>query len=807
MCQHCVFISIVVLCAISIVCAIDVRQNTHIGYHNDFIPIKVNQFEGTSTKEDFPSSKSRVVTYEVGGTKLIVFENDKIQFQFQDSETGFGIRQIALVNELGSTYQFLAVPNQDTPAPSFWTADFRTHEGKAYTLDSSTVSCQTRHYVSRDIAGGVEIMFYWNNISFGSQTSSVSIHVSAVLMDGSPYAEFSLSVNLRDSTEDTTTPCLWKISFVNINNISPADGDSSQDTLLIPHHFGQLIRSVPSSSFEYAYPSGDYTMQFMVYCHSEHCLYYATHDPTANYKHFKFSGDNYVGVNPSHTAFSSMTVNHYLPNACSASEYFDLATSSKLSYSTIVGAYTGDWWDGTQIYREWALESAAWTQQGPLLMRTDIPAWFYNIQLWINSGWEGGALNCTEGDPSLVLSRVTTLVNTFQLPNIALHWYCWHEIPFDTDYPEYFPAKPGFPEAVRNLSEIGVKVFPYINGRLYDYNADSWDVDHAEKYNTKGSAPRLLPNSLQNTVEAYGSQQNFAVMCPTTKFWQNKIANTVYHLTRNDSVDGVYIDQIGAAYAVMCFDPSHTHTMGGGDYWHSGYQEMISSAQEKSLDSALVTESSNEAFMSNLSGYLVIAGFDSTEVAPVLPAVYGGYTLSFGRIFYKQDLKNTTWLLAKFSQMFVYGVQPGWFSLGGSYGIYDIVDPKYSEEQEFIRELGLYRIVAKAYFTYGKILRPIRIQGPNPTVSAKSTNIPSILATAWTGADSGDGLGIPLTNSNLQAVSIAFDLPLNEYELAPGSYDVFQLASDGTSQLIGTYASDTITIQLTLPARLSHSCK
>lgn len=31
-------------------------------------------------------------------------------------------------------------------------------------------------------------------------------------------------------------------------------------------------------------------------------------------------------------------------------------------------------------------------------------------------------------------------------------------------------------------------------------------------------------------------------------------------------VDGVYVDQIGAASAVACFDPSHGHTLGGIGY-------------------------------------------------------------------------------------------------------------------------------------------------------------------------------------------------------------------------------------------------
>ena len=51
---------------------------------------------------------------------------------------------------------------------------------------------------------------------------------------------------------------------------------------------------------------------------------------------------------------------------------------------------------------------------------------------------------------------------------VGFHWYNWHQIPFDNDYPHYFPTKPGFAEGVRELQAAGVFVMPYINGRLWD---------------------------------------------------------------------------------------------------------------------------------------------------------------------------------------------------------------------------------------------------------------------------------------------------------------------------------------------------
>ena len=77
------------------------------------------------------------------------------------------------------------------------------------------------------------------------------------------------------------------------------------------------------------------------------------------------------------------------------------------------------------------------------------------------------------------ISEVLRFREFFDVP-IAIHWYNWHKIPFDTDYPEYFPTKEGFKDAVKKLQEFGVRVMPYINGRIFDFNCRSWLLDGAE---------------------------------------------------------------------------------------------------------------------------------------------------------------------------------------------------------------------------------------------------------------------------------------------------------------------------------------
>ena len=101
---------------------------------------------------------------------------------------------------------------------------------------------------------------------------------------------------------------------------------------------------------------------------------------------------------------------------------------------------------------------------------------------------------------------------------------------FDTHYPEYFPVRPGFGDAVAHLQgALGVRVAPYINGRIFDKRSEKWAGDGARAHAAKQLAsPALIANAsdpaflaaLRTYDEEYGSHAPFAVMCPHTAYWQ-----------------------------------------------------------------------------------------------------------------------------------------------------------------------------------------------------------------------------------------------------------------------------------------------
>ena len=124
---------------------------------------------------------------------------------------------------------------------------------------------------------------------------------------------------------------------------------------------------------------------------------------------------------------------------------------------------------------------------------------------------------------------------------LGVHWYFWHNHPYDTHYPDYLPAKEGFAGMVRAVQQSGARVTPYINGRLWDPAADSYKRDRG--YDASCRKP---DGSLYTEIYPTSKVLN-TVTCPSTAIWHRKIIGLVDSLQTGLGVDGVYIDQISAA--------------------------------------------------------------------------------------------------------------------------------------------------------------------------------------------------------------------------------------------------------------------
>ena len=501
------------------------------------------------------------------------------------------------------------------------------------------------------------------------------------LEDLSARCDFELSgarLSMRLKVANPSTQ--WGIRRVDFPQASCGQiGDSADDDFVVtPRASGELRRAplVRGYSFSGTYPSGWVSMQFMCYYDQDCGLYVAVHDPLASTKDLRAErADDGRSID--------LGVNW--PNADMGVPGSDFEHPG----AVVLESFRGDWFDAAQLYKTWARQQAQWWPRTTKEGRTDTPAWMQQVAIWALTG----------GSANEVVGPVTAFAQFMGVPT-ALHWYNWHQIPFDDDYPHYFPAKEGFAEGVRQLQAAGVRVMPYINGRL-------WDTDLAD-FAEAGIKAATKDEQGHYYVEVYGSGQKLAPMCPTTKLWQDAVQQTVLHLVGPEvGVDGVYIDQIAAASPRLCFDKSHGHPLGGGHWWTvDGYWPMLRALQQRLPPGKMITTECNaESYANLMDGYLTWH-FQYQDQIPLFAAVYGGQIQLFSRAYNGNDgLAHRM----RAAQSLVFGEQIGWISP-------DII--KDEVVGPFLRRMARLRHALLPYLSWGEMARPPKLEGNIPDVTA-----------------------------------------------------------------------------------------
>lgn len=699
----------------------------------------------------------------------VLLENSEIRFSFDDAGSLTSLYDKKAAQELADTIK---------PHP-LWSVKYVTEDGSKmmHSTAARRVDMRLEHST-----GMKTLLIEYDCVPF-------SIQLRIDLGDDEHLARWHLSIL---TTIVSSTVGLWE-AHVNVP-VSIGTGESGE--LFFPSGLGQGFRNPFDStggSVEGDYPSGGCSMQFMALCddyddhhQSQSGLYVAALDPLGYLKQINyattvhkaaFAGierkgralqkESWVAAEhvESTTSTSSsrehmLTIIAYPENAG-----LPLAKGSRwhIPYGIAVGVVRDVnkrqgrplWFQAAQMYRNFALHDAKWTQKGPISSRKgpQVPEWYYSNSIWMNSHWQcHDVFNSTGGKPAFVndyTKEISTLLNQ---PSTINHWYEWQQGPdpapdarylFDTHYPDYFPPRQGFREVVSDLQDQDIHIVPYINGRIFDIQSDSYLADDGEQYCTKdmGDTPRLITNDvkLQTIIETYGSNASFCVANPSMKYWQDKIVEAAVDLIGKYGSHGVYIDQIGAAKPYLCYDASMNHTLGGGLYWTNGYNDILSAIKTAQPSAPIITECNAEPYMDNLDGYLVLTTFkgsmstapsayDPLHAAksfnPAFNAVYGGYYTAMGAEWAIAEFNDHGWFRGKLAAMFSSGTQLGWFSLAGlddkdgtdhcgPMGVGEsLKDASNSDVVDYMRLLAAYRRAGVEYFAYGHIASPVVADPP-----------------------------------------------------------------------------------------------
>ncbi len=443
----------------------------------------------------------------------------------------------------------------------------------------------------------------------------------------------------------------------------------------------------------------------------------------------------------------------------------------ELSGEAVWQVLRGDWFDASTIYRDWVRKEAKWYPKLGPDGREDTPRWMRELPAWALSG----------GSPKDCVEPVKEFARQLDVP-AGFHWYNWHQIPFDNDYPHYFPTKEGFAEAVADLQKSGVYVMPYINGRLWDTRdrgtEDFQFTSLARSAATKNEEGEPYLESY-SSKESDGSSVKLAAMCPTTRLWQDKVREIVLRLMNECGVKGVYIDQVAAAVPRICFDSSHGHPLGGGHWWTEAYWELLEKVRQSMPPGhMLTTECNAEPYVDQFDGYLTWHWQYDGQV-PAFPAVYGGVIQMFGRAYRGGPTKDLA-LRMKAGQQLVFGEQIGWINPG-------VVKEK--QNAEFFRQIVQLRWALRRYFYAGEMARPPRLAGDVPRVTADwqwhgewPVTTDAVMAGTWR-LPAEKKLVILAVNVSDQPVKAGLQFDAGEYGFAGPTVRITGMTAAGTGEM------------------------
>ncbi|MCL1920439.1 MAG: DUF6259 domain-containing protein [Kiritimatiellaeota bacterium] len=527
-----------------------------------------------------------------------------------------------------------------------------------------------------------------------------------------------------------------------------------------PHASGVVTENPCAKELRWqgTYPSGWCSMQYMaVYDEAKKIgLYVAAHDAGGAVNKIRIDAD---------AVSDALTLRFEQP----------LPLDGKVEHGGAVWrAMSGDWFDAALIYRQWVRAHADWYPRQRLGPggRTDTPQWMKELSVW--------AL-CSDA-PQKMPETMRRFTDALGIPT-AVHWYNWHQIPFDNDYPHYFPVKDGFKEAVAEIQKNGdCFVMPYINGRLWDTRDKG-----AEDFQFTSLA---LPGATKKEdgkpyIETYGSKESdgsnveLAVMCPASAVWRDKVTENISRLVNEYGVAAVYVDQVAAAQPELCFDKMHGHPLAGGDWWNREHWTLYAKIRgELPKDRMLTTECNAEPFVNIFDGYLTWH-FQYQDQVPAFAAVYGGAVQMFGRA-YRGGPSQILADRMKAAEQLVYGEQIGW------------LDPRVIDDPKrfpFFKAIVQMRHRHRDYFCKGEMIRPPKLLDAIPAVTADwqwsgewNVTAAAVQTGAWRKTDkNGKTVSAVLFFVNVSdtPVSSRTRIDLAEIGLGKGKLAIRQITSEG----------------------------
>lgn len=519
-----------------------------------------------------------------------------------------------------------------------------------------------------------------------------------VHLDGKTPRAVRMTVALGADSElpewriDADLPEGWLITETEFPRIAVARPNNAKG--ILPVAFGTEYTIGTSGQLQSRYPSCTGTMQLVMMHHADGTAYFAAEDTEGCGKYLRMvsEGNSVVFVQQATTSYAWSDKGRFT-----------------LPWPTVLG-FSRDGWQETALrwYRPFTFETR-WGAR--TLAERPIVEWIRKADMWLRPG----------GVKPEALDALRKALQ-FYGRGVGIHWYYWHAHPFDTNYPEYFPAQDGFADAVKEAQRLGAHVTPYINGRLWDPATESYQTLHGSEASCRKADGTLY-------TEVYSSKVLNTVTCPSSPIWQDVLRDLNRRILTELKTDGVYMDQIGCASSETCYATNHTHAPGGGGWWPAAYRELLEGMRRDiyGSDQAMTTEECAECYIDLFDMMLVVNSPHSASVRmmPLFPLIYSDRCIYSGYTYIPWNFKDGSLRFISMKSL-LWGSQLGW------------VDPEMLMREEnhidaeFLKNLSDFRRKQHDLFVGGRFLGEIIPEGDNPCRDIpRYENTPEVLAAVW----------------------------------------------------------------------------
>ena len=653
------------------------------------------------------------------------------------------------------------------------------------------------HFGASQTADGLELT--WTG--FEGLSADFRVTVSVGLIPDSAMSAWRIRL---EGTEELR---IRHVTFPRIAGLR----DLGEEELAAPDWMGSLLKSprevltAGGDGFMWEYP-GQMSMQFITLYHPQGPgIYLASNDSLAYSKTFRLSKDS--------TGMLVYGVDNYPSYERGVSTY-------EPPYAFLIGGFHGDWLTAAQLYKGWAKEQH-WSRESRLT-NGEVPDWVAQTSYWIwNRGRAANVLPPAEVLSKRLGSRVSVL------------WHWWHGGSYDDSFPEYFPPRDGsavFKAAVDEARHQQVNALVYMNALKWGPSTQSWTDEGAERFSV-----RDIDGKPFSHVYNIFTKKALTNMCEATDFWKEKYASLVDTAINQYGVGGIYMDQV--CLNRRCYDPTHGHPIGGGNYWMTHVakkNQLIRSKLPVGGTQALAGEGVGENWLPYVDVFLALqvskeryAGVQNWQTIPLFQSVYHEYGITFGNYSslltppydekWPQDQApehpespldtafNRQFLMEQ-ARSFVWGMQP----MIANYQPF--LDTIRKDEVDFLGRLAGVRQAGLDYFVYGEFLRPPHLDIPEETIPVSRLSIyaghgenvtrlegtfPLVYTSAWRSKEG--RVAVALASISEQEYPVNFSMNPAEYKI--GDRGTVYVHDEKGKRSLGEYHGSAPKISFSMPPR------